>query len=287
MSATLPVRDLRPPVAGWVAQLTLDFVNRGPRTVLGACKRTGPLAVQRAFYPEGAACHTYLLHPPGGVAGGDTLNVDTTVGEGAHAVVTTPGATKFYGSNGPLARQTQTLEVADAGVLEWLPQENIFFERARVHSHTHIEVARTAAVAYWEIHCLGRPANDITFASGTLDTTLVLSRQSRPVLIERLRASGDNLNDAAGLRGHPICATAIFGPVPPEAIHEVREHLDVSPSGAGSRGLSGVTRIDEFLVVRHLGPSSAHARDLFASIWDVLRPEIAGLAPCQPRIWRT
>ena len=267
---------------GWAAHLRLAFVVRGARTVLGRCRRFGPLAIQRPFYPEDDVCHAYLLHPPGGVAGGDTLNLECSVGPAARAVVTTPGATKFYCSNGPLATQHLALDVAAGALLEWLPQENIFFERANVRSRTHIKLAADAALAYWEIHCLGRPVNDIPFDQGALDSTLTVEREGMPILIERLRVNADNRLDSTGLRGHAISATAVFGPTRAAMTECIRELTN-----APGPGVSGVTRLEDFLVVRHLGPSSEHARQLFQTIWNTLRPDVSALAPCQPRIWRT
>ena len=117
--------------SGWEASLELGFERRAERTVLAQRRQRGPLAVQRTFHPEGDTCHLYLLHPPGGVAGGDRLVIDTRLKPGARALVTTPGATKFYNSIGPEASQLQRFSI-DEGCLEWLPQENIFFPDAAV-----------------------------------------------------------------------------------------------------------------------------------------------------------
>ena len=84
--------------AGWVARLALRFEQRAGRTVLAHRSHEGPLAVQKPFYPEGDVCHVYLLHPPGGVVGGDRLTIEIEVASDAHAVITTPAAGKFYRS---------------------------------------------------------------------------------------------------------------------------------------------------------------------------------------------
>ena len=103
---------------GWLARLQLGFSRRGEKSLLSRRKREGPLTLQRPFYPEGGVCHTYLLHPPGGVVGGDRLEIDVSVDGKAHALITTPGAGKFYRSAGDLARVRQRLTVADGGNLE-------------------------------------------------------------------------------------------------------------------------------------------------------------------------
>ncbi len=98
--------------SGWRARLELGFAPRPGRTALVHRRQRGPLAVQRPFYPEDDVCHLYLLHPPGGVVGGDSLHIQADAGAGAHALVTTPGATKFYLSAGASAQQVQILRVA-------------------------------------------------------------------------------------------------------------------------------------------------------------------------------
>ncbi len=124
--------------SGWQAHLRLRFNGDIPRflengdaprpvgrTRLVERTHTGPLVVQRPFHPEGDPCHVYLVHPPGGVVGGDELRIDVQVDAGAHALITTPAATKFYRCDGRVSSQTQELRAAGA-TLEWLPQENIF-----------------------------------------------------------------------------------------------------------------------------------------------------------------
>src|SRR5436190_12836373 len=111
-----------PLVRSWKARLELGFTAEGDRTVLSRKQHDGPLVIQKALYPEGdAVCHAIVLHPPGGIAGGDELELRASVAHGAHALLTTPGAGKWYRSAGP--RATQTLHFAVDGVLEWLPRE--------------------------------------------------------------------------------------------------------------------------------------------------------------------
>jgi len=116
--------ELGPLKSGKEAQI--ELVER-----TGSDGRTCLLAVQRALYPEADLCHVYLLHPPGGVAGGDLLNISIQVRDGGAALITTPGATKFYRSVAPRAFVRQSLKIMN-GSLEWLPQENILFPGANV-----------------------------------------------------------------------------------------------------------------------------------------------------------
>ena len=66
---------------GWSAKLSLSFERALAKTNLRVSERVGPLSVQRPFYPEEDDCHAYVLHPPGGVVGGDQLELNVQVRE--------------------------------------------------------------------------------------------------------------------------------------------------------------------------------------------------------------
>lgn len=265
---------------GWQAHLRLGF-RRGPdRTVLAERERKGPLGVQRAFYPEGDHCHLYLLHPPGGVAGGDRLEIETKVTEGAGALVTTPGATKFYRSVGPEARQEQHLRVT-GGALEWLPQENILFPGAHAVLSTTVGLEDDARFVGWEINCLGRPVNDERFEQGRAEFRFRLLKDGLPLLIERQVVEGKaSLNGAANLRGHPVFGSLYAYAGDAGLLKTVREAMD-EPAEIG------LTLVDGLLIARYLGDSTEQCRKLFARIWALIRPKVIGRAPCAPRIWNT
>ena len=128
--------------AEWKAQLDLKFSKSNNRTILSHRKHFGPLQVQKPFYPEiNGTCHVYILHPPGGVVGGDRLNIYVDVSSNAHALVTTPAAGKFYRSAGPVARQEQIIKIASKGILEWFPSENIIFSGAKAKIQTKVKLA--------------------------------------------------------------------------------------------------------------------------------------------------
>ena len=268
---------------GWQAQLTLGFAARGTKTVLATRQQRGPLAIQRPFYPEGDVCHAYVLHPPGGVVGGDQLQINLDVQATAHALLTTPGATKFYRSAGAQAQQHQHFSVINA-CLEWLPQENIFFPGANAALHSTIHLHHQARYIGWEIHCLGRPVNEERFAHGRALFHTALYRDNQPLLFDRLLVADEqHLHSAAGLRSHPVIATLLATPATP-AVLELARELCADVSGMGQ---AGATLLNGVLVVRYLGNSTAQAHRLFRQLWQAIRPLVAERPAVTPRIWNT
>ena len=267
---------------GWQAGLHLGFRADPRRTVLADRRRHGPLAVQRAFYPEGDICHVYLLHPPGGVVGGDRLDIDVDLGLGAHSLVTTPGATKFYRSAGPRAQLIQTIKLQPGASLEWLPQENIFFPGAEVMLETRVELHSDARLALWEIQCLGRPVIGEGFDRGHIDSRLSVSRDGRPLIRERLRVDTDNRARLSLMAGLAVGGTLMISNAGEEQVDACRELLF-----AGGTDYAGASLIEDILVVRYLGNSAERARRLFTDVWQRLRTETLGHPPGIPRIWAT
>lgn len=268
--------------AGWQAELNLEFAARPNKTVLAARQQRGPLAIQRLFYPEGEVCHAYVLHPPGGVVGGDQLQLHFTVQAKAHALLTTPGATKFYRSAGLQAAQHQQFQVTD-GCLEWLPQETIFFPSAHASLTSSIHLNSNARYLGWEIYCLGRPVIGEAFTQGKVLFKTALYREGKPLLLDRLVVNGEqDLYLAAGLRGQPVLANFLATPAEPALLDLVRPYCEDLAQGA-----AGVTLMNGVLVVRYLGTSTAQAQRLFRTIWQVIRPLITGRDAVLPRIWAT
>ncbi|WP_296704776.1 urease accessory protein UreD [Thiocapsa sp. UBA6158] len=269
--------------SGWQARLELEIALRHGRSRVVGKHQLGPLTIQRPFHPEGAPCHLYLLHPPGGVVGGDRLELEIRVAGGAHVLVTAPGATKFYRSAGPIGLQTQRLVLSAGGVLEWFPHENIFFPGASCRLSTEIALSGDARFIGWEIQCLGRPAIGERFAEGQAEIAMTLSRDDRPLLTDRLRVAGTpSLDGSAGLRGFPVCATFVATGARAETLAAARHRL----SEAAAYPV-GATLIDDLLVIRALAPEVEPVSRLFMRLWSDLRPGLLGLGASIPRIWAT
>jgi len=269
--------QLAEPVAqSWKAELRLGFERRAGRTVLAERRHDGPLVVQKALYPEGdAVCHAIVVHPPAGIAGGDELELIARAGTGAHALLTTPGAGKWYRSGGPWAQQKLRFEVA--GALEWLPQETIVFDGARARLETEVRLHAQARYLGWEILCLGRTGSGETFGRGEIRLDTKLYRDGKLLWLERGRIEGGGalLDSPAGLQGLPVCGTLVASGAA----------FDL----AACRAIEGlaVTQLPGVLLARYLGDSSEQAKRLFAQLWRVLRPALFGREAQPPRIWST
>jgi urease accessory protein len=257
----------------WRGHLKLSFVPRRGRTVLERREHMGPLLVQRALYPEGpGVCHAVILHPPGGVAQGDELRVEAELYPGARALLTTPGATKWYRSGGAWATSSLDFELCQDAVLEWLPRESIVFDGARIQNRLLVRLSPAARFLGWEIYCFGRCASGEHFATGRADLASRIERQGKPLWLEV-----GSLDPATGFLGTFVVAgTAVSDSV----MTQCREIGIPTPNCR-----YGITRMPDLWIARYLGHSSESAFSWFASLWGVLRPRVLGLTPVPPRIW--
>jgi len=264
---------------GWKAGIDLSFESGPDKTVV---RRThyGPLHIQRPFYPEGSLAHVYLLHPPGGVVSKDELFISASVKSDAEALVTTPGATKFYRCPEHMAQVKQELNVAD-GSLEWFPQENIFFNQSCVSVSTSIQLRKHSAFAGWDIHCFGRSIGNEPFTQGRVSTSLTLSVDNNIVFFDRLLVTNDHpLSDSTTFRDCTVIGMLLINNMANESIALARDRLHHSQEFS-------VTCCDSLLVVRYLGNSAQKAKQGFSGVWSELRRQLNGRTACVPRIWAT
>ena len=270
--------------SGWCGEIDIHFKKRPDKTVMQSVKHIGPLRVQRPFYPEGDICHVYLLHPPGGVVGGDSLTIKLNVDSNSHALLTTPGSTKFYRSVGELAHVQQSFVIKDKACLEWFPQENIFFPGSKIKSRTEIHLTPQASFFGWEINCLGRPVINEVFDTGEIDSGLLLYRDGQVVLNERQRVSQlKHLSSSAGLRSYPMNAVFIATGCNEELVDEARNIVEkLKPDFP-----VGITLLDDLLVLRALGRSAEKMQKIIIPVWQMLRPKVINKQSITPRIWLT
>lgn len=270
----------------WEARLELDYALREGRTVLARRASRGPLAVQKVLYPEsGAVCHTLLLHPPGGIAGGDDLAIDIRLQDRARAVFTTPGAAKWYRSGGPQARQRVGIAVGEHAICEWLPQENIYFDSVLAANAIDVQLAPGAVFCGWDVMCLGRAARGERFLRGQVQQQLRIQAGGRPLFEERARIEGGSLilDAPAGMAGLPVCGSFLLA-----GMDLARPVLDACRAVAGGPECRhGLTQLPGVLIARFLGRSAEQAREYFSRLWEILRPAYAEREARRLRIWAT
>jgi urease accessory protein len=271
--------------ASWDVALSLGFDRTARGTVLARRRHDGPLVVQKALYPEGRdVCHAAIVHAPGGIAGGDRLALDIDLSPGAHVLLTTPAATRWYKAAGREARQTVAANLAETAVLEWLPQETIVFDQAQARNRMTVALDATSVYAGWEITCLGRRASGECFESGYLKQRVDITRRGRPIWTERLAfLAGDRLlHSPMGLNGRHVSGTMVVAAsaLPGDLLEACRAIRPASGDGA-------TTALPDVIVARYLGGSAEHAQAYFESLRTILRPWYAGRPALRPRLWDT
>jgi urease accessory protein len=271
---------------GWEANLHLRYTHGAGRTTLQERRHTGPLVVQKALYPEGdAVCHTIIVHPPGGIAGGDRLLIDAHLGENAKTLFTTPGATRWYRSTGAVATQTVNLRAEPGAVIEWLPQETIYFDHTHAQNSLDVHLEGDASFIGWEIACLGRQRAGEQFEHGRVRQAMSIQVDGRTVFVERGQLSAQDalLKSPLGFGGDRVFATMVA--------HSPKCHVTMAEqcrAVAVPEGMRvGLTLIGNTLIGRSLCNSSEQTRAVLANWWKIIREPICGFAAVPPRIWQT
>jgi urease accessory protein len=275
--------------ANWQARLSLGFADDAGTARMVERNHAGPLRVQKPLYPEGKeVCHAIVVHPPGGVVGGDELTINAFVRDNASAFITTPGAAKWYKANGRISRQDVRLDIAANARLEWLPQETIFFNAAHVRLNHTVSLAADASYIGCEILCFGRTASGESFDTGRIEQRTEIRRAGKLIWFEQGMLSGDSssMRSPLALAGRTVCATLISAgkTALPPVIAALREEAG---GIIGTNDMFGLTQMKSVLIVRYLGDSSETARHLITRVWQRLRPEVIGRAAVMPRIWNT
>jgi urease accessory protein len=266
--------------------LQLRFQYEEDRTVMTERRHTGPLQVQKPLYPEGhSVCHTVILHPPGGMAEGDTIKIDVTQGPGSKTVLTSPAATKWYKSRNNFSSQEVRIRLGERAQLDWLPPENILFQHARASFRFQLELGEEASAIGWETFVFGRRAMGETWDAGALRiNSQFVDRQGLLWAEKASITGGSRLRTAAqGLAGLPIAG--MLWAAGSNCNQTLAETL--SPSLPFTDTLrAGVTCFNRgVLVVRAVAQRIEPLRELMVSCWSFLRPAIHGRHSQPLRLW--
>lgn len=276
--------------SSWRARLELDFAATEHGSILCKNLHHGPLMVQKPLYPESKkVCHVYLLHPPGGVVHGDQLSLRVNLQPQAHALLTTPGAGKFYRSQGQTAVLDQQINVDDDARLEWMPQETILFDQSQVQLKTMIQLHKRARFIGWEMLCLGRKASQAPYLQGQCNQHFEIWRDSIPLYIERSHLAGGSprLQQKWGMDHHPLTATFIATHCGSSELKAVQALLEAYNNHTENPILVSASLKQDVLIARFLGSQAEHARKVFTEIWKLIRPIVMERKVQVPRIWNT
>ena len=275
---------------GWHGRLDLRYRRDADRCIVHD-RHSGPLRVLQTLYPEGhGICHNVLVHPPGGVVGGDVLELDIELPAQTHALLTTPGATRFYRSMGEPALQSTVARVAAGARLEWLPLETICHRDAIARNALRFELAPGAEMIGWDVLALGLPASGEAFERGRFTQQIELPG----VWLERGTVDGTDtllLDSPLGWAGHRAMATmwfaagsALTASRRDALLDSAREACAANPLAATAGSTAPQT---EVVVLRVLAPRVEPAMNLLVAVWKRWREVAWQLAPCAPRVWRT
>lgn len=272
----------------WQASLRLDYALENGRSV-ARFAHEGPLRILQSMHPEGdAVCHNVLVHPPGGLVGGDTLRVQVHVGAGSHGLVTTPGASRFYRSEGELAVQDVAIRAEASARLEWLPLEALYYSGCRAENRLVMDLAPGAELLGWDVAALGLPHARQPFTLGSVQQHLEL----RGAWLERgLIAAADAplMDGPLGLAGHRCLATLFLAAgaslerTRREALLDAaREVVQAHPLAASAGATAPHPQV---VVVRVLAPVVEPALQLLRAVRRAWRPLLWNLPPAEPRGW--
>ena len=272
----------------WHASLQLDYTLESNRSV-ARYLHNGPLRILQSLYPEGdAVCHNVLVHPPSGLVGGDTLNMQVTVATGAHGLVTTPGATRFYRSEAGLATQQVHARVESGARLEWLPLEAIAYNQCDALNRAVFELAPGAEMMAWDLTAFGLPAANLPYVEGTFRQHLEIPG----VWLERgtLNAEDTRLMDSPlGLAGQRCMATLVFATGSAMADERIERALACASDlleASELRLTAGATSPHkQVIVLRVLAPVTEPAMHLLRRVWAAWRQEMWRLQGTYPRLW--
>lgn len=266
----------------WHASLDLEISTANGKSVVSKSSQNGPLTIQSPFYPEDGVCHLYLLHPPAGLVGGDKLELSVSAQQRSSVLLTTPGATKFYKTNGEIAFQNQRVRISDGSSLELLPQETIYYPDTNASLSTTVYLEGSGHYLGWDVHCFGLPARGDSLGAGTVRVSMSVFRNNSLILRDAAVINEKKKKfQAVFMRDWPVFGSFLMTGGSERLLETLRVNV------LEGHQLCGATLVEDLLIIRYLGSSVLQARNLFLKAWQIARPLILGTLPVPPRIWQT
>ncbi len=274
----------------WHASLKLDYTCEQARSV-ARHEHNGPLRILQSLYPEGdAICHNVLVHPPGGLVGGDTLDLQISASGNAHGLITTPGATRFYRSDGELALQRTRIHLTDQARLEWLPMEALCYNGCQAENRLTLALDSGAEFIGWDVTAFGLPHAQAPFERGSFCQHIEVPG----LWLERGRLDAKDtrlMKGPLGLAGHSCMASIFFATG--VKLHRARRQQALDGARAvveahTLRATAGATSPNEqVVVVRVLAPLVEPAMQMLKGVWAAWRAILWSKSAASPRIWST
>ncbi len=261
----------------------IRFARRAGATRLAGLEQKNPLRVLFPVSPVGEPPLAALATISGGLVGGDRLGIEVAADPGTEVLVTAQAAEKVYRSAGPECRVEIDLSVGDGAWLEWLPQETILFDGARLSRRTVVAATSEARILAGEILVFGRIARGERLGRGLVRDVWEVRRDGRLVWADAFHMEGDltrPLAASAGLGGACAYATAIY------AAGDAETHLDAARRLLAAPGVrAGATLVEGILILRWIGADSFRLRIAFGRFWAGFRRLAGGYSACLPRLW--
>ncbi len=255
------------------------FARAGGRTYLADSYFRVPLQLMRPNYPEGEApAHMTLINPTGGHVGGDVLELEIALDEGARVLWTTQGATKVYKSLGEPVVSTTRIEMGSGSGLELLPDPIIPYGDSIYAQETRISMAEGAKLLYGESLYHGRVASGEHFDYTSLRLKLHIDYAGAPLLRDVMEVRpGDSDPERLGLfEPFPYLGSFYVAGGTDEALDRIAGQVDALLAGAS--GLAGgCTRLaGPGALVRWLADSPETLRKAHFEIWSIARKTLFG-----------
>jgi len=289
MYAVTSPSDVSPevvPVTGMHGRVELSFsAGARGRGQLKDLYQTSPFRVMFPTLPSDELPSAVLVTTSGGLVGGDRLHVGVTVEPGAAVQIMGQAAEKVYRSKGPDVYFNADLQVGADGYLEWLPQETIVFDRARLRRTTRVDVAESGEYCGAEMLVFGRAAMGERVSTGLIRDVWDVRQGGKRVWADALHLDGDigaQLDHPAGFGGARAVATFVHvSPHTPERLELARTLLGEDRDGLRT----GATVVNGILVVRWLANDVQRMRTAFGDFWAAFRAQTQNLPGKMPRLW--